>query len=236
MIRRRRSLTTALVAAAGAAAVLSSSAMATPDRPPGISDAAWEDLQGQIARGEIDTDVLADRIAIQERAASIFSTIAADHPDTYALSELRPDATARIYFTGVVPVDVAATLAAEPGITAHGGATYSAPTADAVGVAVHMALFEHVSADASISTVVDPVSGEVSVEVSTSEAADAINERLASRSLDLDDELLGSATVDETAVAASVTVAVGTSSEDYFQPDPATHVPTDRDRSDVEAD
>ncbi|MGC5628508.1 hypothetical protein ACPYO6_09725 [Georgenia sp. Z1344] len=199
-------LAAALLAVGAATAVLTSSAAAIPDRPDGISDAAWEDLQAQIARGEIEPGELEDRIAMQERAAPIVTDIATRHADTFAVSELRDDATAHLYFTGDVPADVVDELAAEPGIVAHGGAAYDAGTAESIGVAVHMALVEHLGAGAS--TVTDPVSGEINVEVASQAEADAIEEHLASGALDLDGSSPTPLDVDEAAVIDSIVVQV----------------------------
>ncbi|MGC5616681.1 hypothetical protein ACPYO4_10880 [Georgenia sp. Z1491] len=200
-----------MLAVGAATAVLTSSAAAVPDRPDGISDAAWEDIQAQIARGEIEPGELDDRIAMQERAAPVITSIATRHADTFTVSELRDDATAHLYFTGEVPADVVEELAAEPGMFAHGGAAYDAEAAESVTVAVHMALSEHLAPGIGISTVADPVSGEISVEVSTQEAADALEELLTSGALDLDESLLGAASVDEAEVLDSIVVEVGAS-------------------------
>lgn len=216
MYRSRVRNTAALLACGGMALAFATTTESTdPDRPQDISDAAWEDVQNEAARGAYDTGALATEVAFQERATVTITAIAERHVESFAMSEFREDNTAVLYFSGDVPTDVTEELATEPDISAQGHAEYDSYTADGVNAAVHYALDEQLETEADILTILDPVSGNISVEVSTEEAASEIRSILEAEALELDSEVLRQAsadnlnsTVDAAAINDAITVEV----------------------------
>lgn len=128
-------------------------------RPPGIPDAAWDDIQLQVMQQKMHVDQVIDRYLAQEMFHQHLDPLITNYPATYAEAGISESVTLYIYFKGEPPTGALALKELDIDVDVQGGARYSELEAEQWNAAIAQVLTS--SPGGSSISWVDPMSGEL---------------------------------------------------------------------------